>query len=269
MAVAESISNQRQVMTGALQESILGPLLFLAYINDMPADCLQHTQASLFADDTVLYCTAPSSGELEEKLNNGLSCIRLWLNRHKLTLSVSKSKFTLIGGSRCLKSFGSITLKIEEEEIEQVTSYKYLGVKINETLTWSDHVESICKRVAQRLGLLQHIKHLLPQYSRELLVNSLILPLLDYADIVWGDKKNKALMDNLQVLHNKAAKFVLNLPNREPSTKALMHLSWKPLSVRRKIHRCTFVFHAIQSDKEQNPLIFPNVQGQDYYQIQH
>ena len=117
----------------------------------MPANCLQHTQASLFADDTVLYCTAPSSGELEEKLNNDLSRIRLWLNRHKLTLNVSKSKFTLIGGSRRLKSFGSITLKIEEEDIEQVTSYKYLGVKINETLTWSDHVESICKRVAQRL----------------------------------------------------------------------------------------------------------------------
>ena len=134
-----------------------------------------------------LYCTAPSSGELEEKLNDDLSRIRLWLNRHKLTLNVSKSKFTLIGGSRRLKSFGSITLKIEEEEIEQVTSYKYLGVKINETFTWSDHVESIRKRVAQRLGLLQRIKHLLPQYSRELLVKSLIIPLLDYADIVWGD----------------------------------------------------------------------------------
>ena len=76
-------------------------------------------------------------------------------------------------------------------------------------------MESIRKRVAQRLGLLQRIKHLLPQYSRELLVNSLILPLLDYADIVWGDKNNKTLMDNLQVFHNKAAKFVLNLPNIE------------------------------------------------------
>ena len=82
-------------------------------------------------------------------------------------------------------------------------------------------MESIRKRVAQRLGLLQRIKHLLPQYLRELLVNPLILPLLDYADIVWGDKNNKTLMDNLQVLHNKAAKFVLNLPNRESSTRAL------------------------------------------------
>ena len=120
--------------------------------------------------------------------------------------------------------------------------------------------------MAQRLGLLQRVKHILPQYSRELLVNSSIRSLLDYADIVWGDKSNKTLMDNLQALHNKAARFVLNLPNRESSTKALTHLSWKPLSVGRKIHRCTFVFRAIQSDKEQNPFIFPNEQGQDYYQ---
>ena len=264
-AVAESISNQRRVTTGVPQGSILGPLLFLAYINDMPADCLQHTQASLFADDTVLYCTAPSSGESEEKLNDDLSRIRLWLNKHKLTLNVSKSKFTLIGGSRRLKSFGSITLKIEEEEIEQVTSYKYLGVEINETLTWTYHVESIRKRVAQRLGLLQRIKHLLPQYSRELLVNSLILPLLDYADIVWGDKNNKTLMDNLQVLHNKAAKYVLNLPNKESSTRALTLLSWRPLSARRKIHRCAFVYRAIQSHKGKNPFNIPNLQGQDYH----
>ena len=207
------------------QGSILGPLLFLAYINDMPADCLQHTQASLFADDTVLYCTAPSLGEFEEKLNDDLSRIRLWLKRHKLTLNVSKSKFILIGGSRRLKSFGSITLKIEEQEFEQVTSYKYLGVKINETLTWSDHVESIRKRVTQRPGLLQRIKHLLLEYSRELLVSSLILPLLDYADIVLGNINNKKLMDSLQVLHNKTAKFVLNLPNRDSSIKELTHLS--------------------------------------------
>ena len=97
-AVTESISNQRRVTTGVPQGSILGPLLFLAYINDMPANCLQHAQASLFADDTVLYCTAPSLGELEEKLNDDLSRIRLWLNRYKLTLKVSKSKFTLIRG---------------------------------------------------------------------------------------------------------------------------------------------------------------------------
>ena len=77
---------------------------------------------------------------------------------------------------------------------------------------------------------------------------------------------NKVLISLKQLVFTFAAKVVLNLLNRELSTKALTHLSWKPLSVRRKIHRCTFVFRAIQSDKEQNPFMFPNVQGQDYHQ---
>ena len=76
-------------------------------------------------------------------------------------------------------------------------------------------------------------------------------------------------MDNLQVLHNKAAKFVLNLPNRESSTRALTLLSWRPLSARRKIHRCAFVYRAIQSHKGKNPFNFPNLQGQNYHKLQY
>ena len=86
----------------------------------------------------------------------------------------------LIGGSRRLHSFGNLTLRIEEDEIEHVGCYKYLGVIISETLSWADHVESIQKR----LGILRRIKHLLPRHSRQTVVNSLILHLLDYGDLV-------------------------------------------------------------------------------------
>ena len=72
-------------------------------------------------------------------------------------------------------------------------------------------------------------------------------------------------MDNLQVLHNKAAKIVLNFPNRELSNRILTHLNWRPLSVRGRIHRCAFVYRAIQSQKRKNPFDFPNLQGQEYH----
>ena len=75
-------------------------------------------------------------------------------------------------------------------------------------------MELVRKRATQRMGLVKRIKHLLPQNSRELLVNFLILPLLGYADIVWEGKNNKTLMDNLPVLYSEAAQFVLNWPNR-------------------------------------------------------
>ena len=90
--------------------------------------------------------------------------------------------------------------------------YKYLGVIINrETLTWGDHVNYISTKVIQRLGIRRRIKHLLPIHTSELYVKSVVrLPLLDYGDIVWGDKHNKTLMAKFQLLQGKAAKLILD-----------------------------------------------------------
>ena len=106
---------------------MLGPLLFLVYINDLPS-CLQHTQASLFADDTAVYCAASSPDELQVKLNEDLNHLKTWLDNNRLALNISKSKFMLVGGPQRLKKFGSLTLSIDEHVFGRESSYKYLGV---------------------------------------------------------------------------------------------------------------------------------------------
>jgi hypothetical protein len=78
----------------------------------------------------------------------------------------------------------------------------------NANFTWSEHIDRISAKVNQRLGLLRRIKHLLPFNARILFNNSLVLPIFDYADVIWGDKNNTVLMNNLQILQNKAAKIV-------------------------------------------------------------
>ena len=139
-----------------------------------------------------------------------------------------------IGSSQRLKALGTFSLQISDEFLDKADCYKYLGVIVNETLTWRDHVDYISTKVNQLLGILRRIKHLLPIHTRELYVKSMILPLLDYSDIVWGDKHNKALMAKVQLLQNKA--------KHSSATEAINELDWLVLSERRWQHRLSFVF---------------------------
>ena len=96
-------------------------------------------------------------------------------------------------------------------------------------------VEQLQSKIAKRLGVLKGIKHLLPVYTRRIYVSSVVIPILDYASIVWGDKNNKVLMDSIKVLQNKAAKLVLDRVTLSSSTQALPDLNWMNLSTSRLI----------------------------------
>lgn len=112
-------------------------------------------------------------------------------------------------------------------------------------MTWQDHVSSVVNKVNQRLGVLKRIKQMLPLQSHLTLYNSLILPLFDYGDIVSGDKNNSTLMENLQILQNKAAKIILDRHPHYSASEALDFLGWKPLNLRRRFHRCTTIFKCL------------------------
>ena len=127
----------------------------------------------------------------------------------------------IIGSNRKLASISSFSLSIFDADINSVTSFKYLGVILSSTFTWSDHVEYISSKVNKNLGLLRRIKYFLPYNARLLFYNSLVLPIFDYADLVWGDKDNVSLMKELQILQNKAAKLILDRSLQSSSTDAL------------------------------------------------
>ena len=249
--MGSTVSTPRLVNIGVPQGSVLFPLFFLVYIDDL-ADSLKNSKASLFADDTALYCTASTAAELQLKLNEDLALVNDWLTTHKLTLNVSKTKLMVIAGRQKLARVEEIELLVIENTIEQTDSFKYLGVKLNETMEWSDHIDYIHSKVAKRLELLKRVKHLLPVKSREIMYNTMIQPILDYGDIVWGDCFNQTQMDRSQVLQNKAAKIILNKPVYSSSTSALAGLGWKTLKVRRQFHRSLFFFKCSQNKSDFN-----------------
>ena len=100
-------------------------------------------------------------------------------------------------------------------------------------------------KVNQRLGLLRRIKHLLPFKARILFYKSLVMPLFEYADLVWGDKHNVTLMSSLQVLQNKAAKIILDRPLYSSASDALTTLKWLTLEKRRFQRRCVHVYKCL------------------------
>ena len=110
------------------QGSILGPLLFLMYINGIQSE-LQYSKMTMLADDMVFYCHENSPTNLQSKLNADLAAITSWLHDNKLTLNVTKSKFMVIGGRNKLSQFNDIALVANNYQLENVTKFKYLGVQ--------------------------------------------------------------------------------------------------------------------------------------------
>ena len=237
------LSEELPITYGVPQGSILGPLLFNVYINDLP-NSLKYSHGTLYADDTVIFCYGSNTQEIKEKLNEDLLSVAKWLKGNKLTLNLDKTKCMLIGSSRKISN-SNLSVSILNG-IDSTDSFKYLGIIISSDFTWSEHVDYIGKKINQRLSLLRRIKHLLPFKSRLLFYNSLVLPLFDYADVVWGDKNNATIMGNLQTLQNKAAKIILNRPLYSSSIEALNALKWLPLSKRRHYRRCIYIYKCIQ-----------------------
>ena len=150
------------------QGSILGPLLFLFYVNDLPT-VVNHCSVSLYADDTVLYCFSSNIKDLENALNEDMSRIALWLNQNKLILNIEKTKSMLIGSDRKLRAATATSVSVFDEEVESVEPFKYLGVTLSSNFTWTEQFE--------------YVKSLFPLSARILFITvsfsrSLIMPTL-------------------------------------------------------------------------------------------
>ena len=143
--------NALSLTMGVPQGSMLGPLFFLVYINGIQSE-LQHSKMTMFADDMVFYCHENSPTNLQSKLNADLAASTSWLHDNKLlTLNVTKSKFMVIGGRNKLSQFNDTALVSNNDQLENVTKFKYLGEIINQHLPCHDHIEQLQSKIAKRL----------------------------------------------------------------------------------------------------------------------
>ena len=184
VSVNGSNSSYLSITCGVPQGSVLGPLLFLIYINDLPLSSSKLT-FYLFADDTNIYCESDNLYQLQRTVNKELRKVKLWLDVNKLSLNIDKTNF-IIFKSPHHPSSDTVSIKIGNCPIKQTRYVKFLGVLLDENLSWKYHLTELSKKLAPTCGMFFKVRHFLPINVLICLYNSLFSPFLQYGILVWG-----------------------------------------------------------------------------------
>ena len=224
-------SKIESIDVGVPQGSCLGPLLFLIYINDLP-QAVQNSAVSMYADDTCLCYQSSDINVLNEAINNDLKQLDTWLQGNKLSLNVAKTNSMLVSTKQkhnILKSRNEdLDLKIRNNELEIIHKTKYLGVQIDNSLNWKEHIKTVSTKVSRAIGFLKHAKTFLPKETLKTLYTAIVEPHLRYCCSVWGCAGSTEL-NQLQKLQNRAARIITNSSFDTPSRPLVDQLGWKTI----------------------------------------
>jgi hypothetical protein len=195
-------SSLNLIKCGVPQGSVLGPLLFLLYINDIVKSSTLF-KFNLFADDTSLFYSLDNNSkqDISHIVNQELDKISQWLGANKLSLNVKKSQLLVFSLS---KNKPNIKLTINGEVLKEVQSAKYLGILIDNKLNWEEQINAVNLKLSKGLGLLAKIRHFVPRNTLRSLYFTFMNPHIDYNILNWG----MASSSNLEGISKKIKKAV-------------------------------------------------------------
>ena len=200
-----SDSNIAEVDLGVPQGSVLGPLLFLIYINDLHK-AIKHSTARLFADDTNLLLKNQSLKKLQKLINYDLRHLYNWLVANKISLNNDKTELIIFHHPNKKLNF-NLKIKLNGKKLSLSSYVKYLGILLDPHLNWGPHIDVLSSKLNRAAGMLAKIRHFVSTESLRNIYFSIFSSLMTYASQIWGQFSNRQII-RIQKIQNSALRII-------------------------------------------------------------
>ena len=240
-------SSTKNITSGVPQGSVLGPLFFLVYINDLPLHITSETQNDLFADDASIHTNNEDIKTIETNLQNNITEAKKWCDKNSMIIHPEKTKCMVITTrQQKQRTNPTLELNLDTTKIEQVKCHRMLGVLIDSELNWNFHIDSIIKRISKNIFLLTKLKKLTSTDNLKLFFNAQIMPHFNYASTLF-DNCSKDAFKPLNSIHRRAVKHLINQPGQQTDEK-LKILKILPLEKQFEFNK-TLLVHRIYHER--------------------
>ena len=234
------LSDLKRVTCGVPQGSILGPLFFILYINDLQG-VLGDNHYQLYADDTVIYCVSESVNKAEKELQTLINKFSKWCEINALTINTNKTKTMLFGSRNRIKNVCKPELYINNEQLQVVPTYKYLGINLDQTLNFKYHLDTVINNISFKLYLFSKVRRFINEKCALTIYKTMLMPFFDYCDIIYMFSCSNELQ-KLNRHHIRGMKLCLNggylMNENELHTKCNL----SELKFRRTAHLRNYMF---------------------------
>ena len=238
-------STEETVMSGIPQGSIIGPILFVVFTNDLAQTFTKSCKMVSYADDVQLVISADTIKELIHKIEEVIQQAQKWYELNSMKNNIGKTEVLIINNG---KMENKIKIKVTDEGksigIVPKKWIKVLGVYLDENLNWKRQISEVRKKSSNAIRNLHRVNQLIPIRQRVQLYNALITPHFSYCDIIWAGC-GVVNSRRLQVTQNYAARSILGMRKRDSATDALKSLKLLNLAQRRNVHEAVFIHKAL------------------------
>ncbi len=230
---ANASSQWSSINAGVPQGSILGPLLFLIYVNDIVNE-INSKNTSVLLNDTSLYIIVDEPLNSAISLNNDMETIHQWSQKWLVTFNPSKTETMVFSRKRNKPMHPNLIMN--GVVLDPVIEHKHLGLTFTDNGKWNSHISLCVNKAWKSIGTLRSLKFILTRSSLEKLYITYIRPLLEYGDIIWDNCSNE-LKNDIEAVQHEAARIVTGATKLCSLENLYRDLKWESLASRRKKHK--------------------------------